>query len=493
MAKFFSLNGVGEDKLITRETRIYTDVSEINIDNTFNITTKSNAKKLKIKFFLDAMIIEDDVTGVSQTFSIGKYIEMEHGQRSQQFFSAGFYSFTYTCTDNDGEGNFTWALEIEPVADKTQTLLISNVNFEDSFYDPTDGWTNTDNPNNIIDDIVPETNPGLPPGGVINDLLVTGTAGPEWRSPSLVTETLDHATDNVYGTVKIDNETIINNSENQISVPFASDSVAGVVKVDGETVQINSEGQLIATTGGGTPTTPATPTTFGTVKYDNVTIQLNGDNQLYAVGGGGGNSPATPNEYGIVKYDDDTIKVNGNGQLYSVGGGATPVDPATPTSYGTVKYDDTTIKENENGQLYAVSTGGGTVPATPEQYGTVKYDDDTIKVNPDGQLYANVSGGAGIDYSLEEQDTGLKWIDGKNIYVKTTVVTTNNTEIANGVEDIVKIEGIALYQTTQGYNILDYNNTSLYSRLGFASSGQTVTMVLTGLRKINCTLYYTKV
>lgn len=32
---------------------------------------------------------------------------------------------------------------------------------------------------------------------------------------------------------------------------------------------------------------------------------------------------------------------------------------------------------------------------------------------------ADLGGKGGVDYSLDEQDTGLKWLDGKNIYCKT--------------------------------------------------------------------------
>jgi hypothetical protein len=39
------------------------------------------------------------------------------------------------------------------------------------------------------------------------------------------------------------------------------------------------------------------------------------------------------------------------------------------------------------------------------------------------------SGGGGINYSTEEQDTGLKWIDGKPIYQKT--ISKNNTTYGN--------------------------------------------------------------
>lgn len=57
--------------------------------------------------------------------------------------------------------------------------------------------------------------------------------------------------------------------------------------------------------------------------------------------------------------------------------------------------------------------------------------------------------GGGIDYSTEEQDTGLKWIDGSKIYQKTfdkrnTVLTThewNNDVLGTSNINIIKFEG----------------------------------------------------
>lgn len=43
-------------------------------------------------------------------------------------------------------------------------------------------------------------------------------------------------------------------------------------------------------------------------------------------------------------------------------------------------------------------------------------------------LASNVGGsGGGVNYSTTEQDTGLKWIDGKTIYQKTFIITQNDT------------------------------------------------------------------
>ena len=41
------------------------------------------------------------------------------------------------------------------------------------------------------------------------------------------------------------------------------------------------------------------------------------------------------------------------------------------------------------------------------------------------------TGGGGINYSTTEQNTGLKWVDGSDIYQRTLVV--NNLSVENGV------------------------------------------------------------
>lgn len=62
-------------------------------------------------------------------------------------------------------------------------------------------------------------------------------------------------------------------------------------------------------------------------------------------------------------------------------------------------------------------------------------------------------GGGGINYSTIEQDTGLKWIDGKTIYQKTvmgtvdisTTVAVNKIDDLQNAESIVKIDGTISY------------------------------------------------
>jgi hypothetical protein len=64
-------------------------------------------------------------------------------------------------------------------------------------------------------------------------------------------------------------------------------------------------------------------------------------------------------------------------------------------------------------------------------------------------------GGGGIDYSLSEQDTGLKWHDGKIIYQKTILKASMNnggttTSVAHGITGLSEL--IDLFGTLQRSN-----------------------------------------
>lgn len=89
------------------------------------------------------------------------------------------------------------------------------------------------------------------------------------------------------------------------------------------------------------------------------------------------------------------------------------------------------------------------------------------------------SGGSNINYSTEEQDTGLKWIDGKKIYQKTVscgeLPNKTNKSIAHGIinmDVVVDLKGMAkngsgLYVTVPLVNKdpgvrLDADATNIY-------------------------------
>lgn len=74
-------------------------------------------------------------------------------------------------------------------------------------------------------------------------------------------------------------------------------------------------------------------------------------------------------------------------------------------------------------------------------------DDDYVMIdnatNGTGKVKATLFGG-GIDYSTTEQDTGVRWIDGKPIYQKTFVISNNNyVDISElNIDTFVGINGL---------------------------------------------------
>lgn len=79
-------------------------------------------------------------------------------------------------------------------------------------------------------------------------------------------------------------------------------------------------------------------------------------------------------------------------------------------------------------------------------------------------LASNVGGsGGGVNYSTTEQDTGLKWIDGRTIYQRTFVEHLNS--ISTGWN--------SLHSTTwyELYNKIAINHTAIYERWDRVYSG----------------------
>lgn len=91
----------------------------------------------------------------------------------------------------------------------------------------------------------------------------------------------------------------------------------------------------------------------------------------------------------------------------------------------------------------------------------VKDNNGKIHQTTDGSII-NQSGS--INYSLEEQDTGLTWIDGKKIYQKTVdcgSINGSNKDVTvpvNNVEYITSVSGICK-TTSNEFISLGYNNS----------------------------------
>ena len=88
---------------------------------------------------------------------------------------------------------------------------------------------------------------------------------------------------------------------------------------------------------------------------------------------------------------------------------------------------------------------------------------------PTGKYYADIDGGdspaGGVDYSTDEQDTGLKWVDDKPVYQKTialsgisiTTETFNDVATLTGIDNLISIEAIG-YESTTGVMFPDYRS-----------------------------------
>lgn len=150
MANFFQLNHDTEDKIIQRQERIFADTLLLPYEQVTAVSTTSTAPRLKIKFFLDVVRLYDETTDpvTDRYYRVGKYFELEPTEIAQHVFSQGFLWFTYNCTENDGNGNFTFTLI---PSDPRYSLYLSSVVFEDSFYNPAGGWLNPENPDNLND------------------------------------------------------------------------------------------------------------------------------------------------------------------------------------------------------------------------------------------------------------------------------------------------------------------------------------------------------
>lgn len=131
---------------------------------------------------------------------------------------------------------------------------------------------------------------------------------------------------------------------------------------------------------------------------------------------------------------------------------------------------------------------------------------DQDKYLSGGGTWKDLPPSGGVDYSLTEQDTGLKWIDGKTIYQKTINFTvTGGGYISNptgitGIETLIKHEGIGIIN---GYIIDEtaYNNppTNAYSIaiIYFLQNGELLADYRATAESVGAdfyiTLWYTKV
>lgn len=119
--------------------------------------------------------------------------------------------------------------------------------------------------------------------------------------------------------------------------------------------------------------------------------------------------------------------------------------------------------------------------------------------------FVAVYGGAplNLDYSLTEQDTGTKWIDGSTIYKKTiscgALPDAGVKNIAHGISNIsriLKMDGCAYHPSNQFTIPLQFVSTTAINSVVVNASGPNI-VITTGIDRSSftesyITLYYTK-
>lgn len=151
---------------------------------------------------------------------------------------------------------------------------------------------------------------------------------------------------------------------------------------------------------------------------DTYTIYLNdGTTQEFTVKNGTSidnisytSSSGNVDTYTVTLTDGSTTTFNvTNGEDYTV-----PTD-------GVIYFDGTTVPDGY--EETNPPSGSGQYAVIDDANASLQTTYSSSKIE---QLISGIGGG-GIDYSTTEQDTGLKWIDGKPIYQKTFIITQNAT------------------------------------------------------------------
>ena len=149
----------------------------------------------------------------------------------------------------------------------------------------------------------------------------------------------------------------------------------------------------------------------------------------------------------------------------------------------------------------AALSGGDDVTITPTLESGAKIADYSIGEDT-GSLYAPYTP---ISYSAEEQNTGLKWIAGSDIYVKTISFGTlpaagTDKSVAHGITDfgaLVKCECVA-WDSTHSYGLMiPFTNTSVNTQANCGIDTSNIN-IWSGFSNpadyaVYATVYYTKV
>lgn len=148
-----------------------------------------------------------------------------------------------------------------------------------------------------------------------------------------------------------------------------------------------------------------------------------------------------------------------------------------------------------------VGSGGSEVTITPALESGVKVADYEID-GEEGSIYAPAPY-TPLDYSTTEQDTGVKWIDGTEVYQKTISIGAlpNNTtkNVAHGVTDIDRVINAYMFATTSTHTstiIPLVSNSNLSNNVSYGISDENVSVYSktdVSIYDAYLTIFYTKI
>lgn len=157
------------------------------------------------------------------------------------------------------------------------------------------------------------------------------------------------------------------------------------------------------------------------------------------------------------------------------------------------------VSTSDNGDVLTVVEGAWGKAAIPSQLPSVTgADNGNVLGVVEGAWAKMAAPSGGLDYSTSEQDTGLKWVDGKTIYQKSYTGTTNANPftIDNAfTHNLIAITGSMSYElnsvlhqfTIPGYP--SENNPLVF--VPFIAGTDFIIKGSSGLN-YNITVYYTK-
>ena len=182
-----------------------------------------------------------------------------------------------------------------------------------------------------------------------------------------------------------------------------------------------------------------------------------------------------------------------------------------PTAQRIETDDFAVINNSTDGSRKILASelgGGGGGTADYVELTQAQYDALTESEKKNGKLYfiTDGSGGSGggsgrINYSTDEQDTGLKWVDGESIYQKTIYVASCNAGGSYNINHNITYFGRLISIVGQGvysnlYLPLPYVSTSFDYAICLGNVTSTTFMIQTGgsisLTDTYVTIQYTK-